>query len=122
MQATHGFLTQTEAGQTQVCSWGRLHWLCNDAISPGSEATIGLVYIDPGQENPRHSHPNCEEYLYVLSGQCDHWIEDQCYQLQPGSLLRVPRGQSHWAHNTGWETLRMLLSYSSGVRQTDMAE
>jgi quercetin dioxygenase-like cupin family protein len=57
-----------------------------------------------------------------LSGQCDHWIEEECYKLKPGSLLRVPRGRSHWAQNTSWEPLRMFLAYSSGVRETDTAE
>src|SRR6266542_1755146 len=50
-------------------SWGTLQWLCNEKLMPGAAQTVGLATIYPGKRNPVHFHPNCEEVLYVISGQ-----------------------------------------------------
>lgn len=48
-----------------------------------------------GAHNPLHSHPNCEEILYV--GSCEHKLGDETVRLGPGSAIRIPRGVRHWA-------------------------
>ena len=112
---------------TNVCDvealdfpWGRLTWLMNDNLDAEAQQTFGLVYIDPGETNDLHSHPNCEELLYVVSGQCDHRLGDGVYPMREGTLIRIPAGVAHNATNTGWEPVRMVLSYSSGDRQTEL--
>jgi quercetin dioxygenase-like cupin family protein len=78
-------------------NWGRLAWLIGAERTPGAEQTFGVVTIDPGQRNPLHRHPNCEELLYVLSGECDHLLGEEMFHLTPGSVIRIPRGVPHWA-------------------------
>ena len=65
--------------------WGAIKWLCNQEIEPEALQTFGLVFINPGQQNPPHYHPNCEELIYVLSGECDHRLGDATVRLEPGS-------------------------------------
>src|SRR5918998_2557147 len=81
-------------------SWGHLSWLVGENEMPGAEQTLGVVTIQPGERNPLHLHPNCEELLYVVSGECDHLLGDDLYQLKPGSVIRIPRGVPHWAKCT----------------------
>src|SRR5687768_11645635 len=37
--------------------WGAIKWLCNQEIDPDALQTFGLVFINPGQQNPPHYHP-----------------------------------------------------------------
>ena len=32
--------------------WGAIKWLCNQEIDPEALQTFGLVFINPGQQNP----------------------------------------------------------------------
>jgi quercetin dioxygenase-like cupin family protein len=102
--------------------WGAIKWLCNQEIDPEAQQTFGLVFISPGQQNPPHYHPNCEELIYVLSGECDHRLDDAVLHLTPGSLLRIPANAVHCAVNTGWDPVRMVIVYSAADRQTVFLE
>ena len=98
--------------------WGGIKWLYNREADPEAAQTLGLVFIHPGAHNPLHYHPNCEELLHVLSGECEHRLGDQVARLKPGDTIRIPAGVAHNAASAGWEPLRLLVSFSSGDRQT----
>ena len=98
--------------------WGSIKWLMGQSIDADAEQTFGMVYINAGEQNPPHYHPNCEEILYVLSGTCEHTYDDQRFQLGTGDSIRVPAGVKHQAINNGWEPIRAIISFSAGDRQT----
>lgn len=98
--------------------WGKIQWLCSQEIDPECEMTFGMAFIHAGKANPRHYHPNCEEYIFILSGECEHTLGDESFRLEPGMMLRIPRGVPHNATVTGWEPCRMLIMYSAPDRQT----
>jgi len=85
---------------------------------PGSEQTVGLATILPGKQNPVHYHPNCEEVLYVISGQGVQSCDGRTILLRAGMTIRIPAKVKHNMVNTGTETLRTLISFSSGDRKT----
>ncbi len=99
-------------------AWGMLQWVCNGKLMPGAEQTVGLATILPGKQNPVHYHPNCEEVLYVLSGQGLHSYDGRTIPLKAGMTIRIPAKVKHNLVNTGRETLRTLVSFSSGDRKT----
>lgn len=102
--------------------WGNLTWLVGEREMPGAEQTLGVVVIYPGKRNALHSHPNCEELLYVMEGECDHRLGDEMVHLSPGSVIRIPRGVKHWAFCTSKESLRAVISFSAPDRLTDNHE
>lgn len=102
--------------------WGRLRWLMSARIDPGAAQTFGIAEIYPGRRNPLHSHPNCEELLYVLSGSCEHVLGQERVVLQAGDLLRIPLGTPHQAIVLGDEPMRAVISFSSPDRQTILHE
>lgn len=102
--------------------WGNLTWLVGEREMPGAEQTLGVVVIYPGKRNGLHSHPNCEELLYVMEGECDHKLGDEMIHLSPGSVIRIPRGVKHWALCTSKEPLRAVISFSAPDRKTDNHE
>jgi mannose-6-phosphate isomerase-like protein (cupin superfamily) len=97
--------------------WGEIRCMMNNKLDPQATQTFGIVQINAGQKNALHSHPNCEEILYVLSGSCEHLIANKKVVLHPGDLIRVPVGVKHQATVIGNEPLRAVISYSSGDRQ-----
>jgi quercetin dioxygenase-like cupin family protein len=115
-------ITNVNKGEALQFPWGAIKWLCNDQIDPEAEMTFGVVYIKPGEKNPLHYHPNCEELIYVLSGECDHRLGDEVFRLTEGMMLRIPRGVKHNAVNTGWRPVTMVICYSSADRQTVFCE
>ena len=116
--------TVTDAAQLPVeeSAWGTLQWECNEKLMPGSAQTVGLATILPGKRNPVHYHPNCEEVLYVIAGQGLHSYDGRTIPLKAGMTIRIPAKVKHNLVNTGTETLRTLVSFSSGNRKTVFLE
>ena len=108
-----------DSADATTMSWGAVRWLVGGQQMPGAEQTLGVVTILPGERNPLHRHPNCEELLYVLSGECEHKLGDDQYSLSPGMVIRIPRGVTHWARCTSEEPLVAIISFSSPDRLTE---
>lgn len=104
--------------EPHVMSWGELRWLIGEGQTPGAEQTFGVVTIQPGQRNPLHLHPNCEELLYVLEGEADHKLGDQVFTIKAGDVIRIPRGVQHWARARGEHPLVAVISFSAPDRRT----
>lgn len=98
-------------------SWGTLSWLVGAGQMPGAEQTFGICTIMPGKRNPLHIHPNCEELLYVVSGECDHRLGDETIHMTPGTVIRIPRQIPHCAECTSLEPLVAVISFSSPDRE-----
>lgn len=106
----------------QSFPWGAIKWLCNKELAPQAQQTFGLVHILPGQQNPLHYHPNCEEILYVLSGEGEHSYDGSWVHLKPGMMICIPAGVRHNLVNRSWEPLTCIISFSSAERQTVFLE
>jgi mannose-6-phosphate isomerase-like protein (cupin superfamily) len=102
--------------------WGEIRWLWSSNINPDAEQTFGVVRINPGEKNMAHIHSNCEELLYVVSGECNHGIGDKVYHLEEGMLICIPEGVDHYAVNTGDGPFEAIISYSSPERQMKSVE
>ena len=98
--------------------WGEIRWLFHSHLASDAEMTLGVVTIRPGERNPQHGHSNCEELLYLIQGQLDHYVEDESFPLTAGAMIRLPRGTRHHAVHVGDEDAVMVVCYSAPVRQT----
>jgi quercetin dioxygenase-like cupin family protein len=116
------FISDATNRHTIGLDWGEITWLVSGEAMAGAEMTVGLVTIRPGKRNPLHSHPNCEETLYVLSGSCDHLLDGELYRLSAGQAIRIPRGVRHWAKCLGDEPLVAVIAFSSPDRNTQTHE
>jgi len=111
------FVSRAADGERVETGWGELNWKITDKSMDGTEMTFGTCFIKPGERNPLHSHPNCEEFLYVVSGACEHKLGDETVQLAAGDTIRIPRNVRHWARALGSEPVFALIMFSSGKRQ-----
>ena len=73
------------------------------------------VCMAPGEENPGHSHTLVEEILIVRQGSGQIQIEEERYDLRPGSVAIVPAGRFHAVCNTGSENLEGVTIFNRNV-------
>jgi len=97
--------------------WGSLTWLASQGLTGCPNLTVGRVVIRRGQQNPRHSHANCQEVLHLLAGRLEHEIGGQWVVMQPGDTLVVDAGVPHHARSVGETDADMVVVYDAGKRQ-----
>jgi quercetin dioxygenase-like cupin family protein len=69
---------------------------------------LGVVEIDPGHHTPLHRH-RCEEVYYVVRGSGELESGGSRYPITTGSAVLNRPGELHRVHNTGEETLQMVV-------------
>ena len=104
--------------QTDKFPWGRLEWFARKGLN-GADMTLGTCYINPGMENTMHSHPNCDEVLYVLKGSIIHRLNGEEVKMNEGDSLFIPKNAAHNAINTGTDDAVLSIAFDTGDRQTE---
>jgi len=62
----------------------------------GINVTCMLVQIPKGKEVPEHIHDRQDDILYPIKGKGVIWVEGSgSYSLEPGVVVRVPKGTKH---------------------------
>lgn len=68
-----------------------------------------LYRIAPGTSSGGSYHHEGEEFIYVISGSCEIWLDElEHYMLRPGDCLYFKSTQTHRWSNTGNETAILL--------------
>jgi quercetin dioxygenase-like cupin family protein len=108
------------AAKNQVIEypWGHLTWYVSRELNNSDTMTVGEAVIKPGQENPRHFHPNCDEVLHVLKGHIIQTMGDKSVEMNEGDTVTIPAGIHHNAKNIGTEDAVLAISFSSATRKT----
>lgn len=118
MSETRSAVARTSEYEVEETSFGRLVWMVSGKRGNSSTMTVGKCYINPGQANPRHFHPNCDEVLYVVRGRIEHTVEDERTTMGPGDVVSIPAGKLHNATNIGDEEAEFVIAFSTPDRQT----
>ena len=104
---------------SQETPWGQLTWFASGKQGNSKTMTVGRCVIHPGQANPLHSHPNCEEVLHVLAGRISHTLDGSHeVEMGPGDTICVPPHMVHHARNIGSQNAVLAICFSSPDRQT----
>lgn len=112
------YVVDSSRVEAMTFEWGALQWLVNQESAEDAEMTIGVCTIAPGERNSEHFHPNCEEVLFVLEGECDHTLGDEIVHLTPGMMIRCPADMRHYMVNNGDEPMKALVIFSVPDRET----
>ena len=97
--------------------WGHLTWYVSHELKNSDTMTVGEAVIKPGQENPRHFHPNCDEVLHVIKGHIVQTVGDRSVEMNQGDTVNIPAGIHHNTKNIGTEDAVLAISYSSATRR-----
>ncbi len=55
---------------------------------------------------PPHVHPMQDEFVYVLEGQLDFWLDGKEHKATPGDLARLSMGIPHGIFNKSGQTVK----------------
>lgn len=69
---------------------------------------------------PGHVHTECEEVIFILSGQGEIKIGEEVFPMKMGDAILLPTGIPHLIRNTGKEVMRMACSFSSNDISRDL--
>jgi quercetin dioxygenase-like cupin family protein len=110
----------TEAAKDEF-DWGSTSWCISGAAGNSDSLTFGKVVIKSGASNPKHGHANCDEVLYLVSGELEHYADDtEPIRMKPGDVIFIPGGVAHWAECTSAEDAEMIVVYSSPEREIEL--
>ena len=103
-------------------SWGVIEWLAGADVGNGDELSLARMLLKPGAANDLHSHGNCEESVYVVSGTIECITDGSSVTLAAGDNTVVARSAKHVLRNVGSEPAELMLSYSSAEREFSLAD
>jgi quercetin dioxygenase-like cupin family protein len=73
------------------------------------EAELGsaVSLIEPGETLEKHKHP-VTEFIYLVNGTAEVWVEGQTQKLAEGDVVVVPADNLHSVSNCGSEPFRVF--------------
>lgn len=111
--------SESDAAEVLPFDWGRLYWYASGPQGTSNTMTVGKCVLKPGEANPKHYHPNCEEVLHVLSGRIDHFVDGKgWFKMGPGDTVAIAPNIWHQARNIGDDEAHLFICFSSADRQT----
>jgi len=79
------------------------------------EMGVVPIRMAPGEDDGGHSHTLVEEIVVVQSGEGRIQIDNETFDLRPGSVAVVSAGQFHCLYNTGEVDLEGVAVFNSNV-------
>ncbi|MGB7040996.1 MAG: cupin domain-containing protein, partial [Xanthobacteraceae bacterium] len=76
--------------------------------------------LPPGTFVPPHIHPTQDEFIYMLEGTFDLYLDGSWTQAKAGDLVRMPRGLPHAYYNKQDKPARALFSVSPARRLREL--
>ena len=84
-----------------------------DARAAGSDQlVVGRTVLPPGARHERHRHPNCDEFLVVMSGHGEIYTDTGREPSKAGDVVFTPCGHWHGFDNTSDEDVLLIWGWS----------
>jgi quercetin dioxygenase-like cupin family protein len=79
----------------------------------GSERLLlGRTVLPPGARHDRHRHANCDEFLFVVSGEGSIYTDEGEERAGAGDVIFTPKGSVHGFNNTSDADVELLWGWS----------
>jgi quercetin dioxygenase-like cupin family protein len=69
---------------------------------------VGRTILPPAARHERHRHPNCNEFLVVMSGRGEVYTDDGIEPSTAGDVIFTPAGHWHGFNNTSDEDVLLI--------------
>lgn len=115
------FVTKREAQIEQV-PHSVNEWLCRPGLVATEHLLVVRATMPAGKSHAFHTHPGCEEIIYVVEGQAEQWVETDHRVLGPGEIAHVPAGAVHATYNKSDRPLVFLAILSPAEPPPDCVD
>ena len=86
----------------------RVQFLIDERSAGSSELVLGRTVLPPGARHERHRHPNCDEFLVVISGGGEIYTDEGREPAAAGDVVFTPAGHWHGFDNTSDEEVLLI--------------
>jgi len=95
------------------------HIFLEEGDAPGGEMSVTWVDVEPGNEQPPHSHPPQQVYV-VTRGTGRMRVGDEEREVSAGSMVFIPANTEHGIVNTGDEVLTYVSAATPAFPVSEM--
>ena len=90
----------------------QVQFLIGERNAGAKDLVVGRTVLPPGARHERHLHPNCDEFLVVLSGHGEIYTNTGRAPSKAGDVIYTPRGNWHGFDNTSDEDVLLFWGWS----------
>jgi quercetin dioxygenase-like cupin family protein len=86
----------------------QVQFLVDERTAGSSRLVVGRTVLPPGARHERHRHPNCNEFLVVMSGRGEIYTDGRTEPSSAGDVIFTPAGHWHGFNNTSDEDVLLI--------------
>jgi quercetin dioxygenase-like cupin family protein len=90
----------------------QVQFLIDARAAASDKLVVGRTVLPPGARHERHRHPNCDEFLVVMTGRGEIYTDTGREPSQAGDVVYTPRGHWHGFDNTSDEDVLLIWGWS----------
>jgi quercetin dioxygenase-like cupin family protein len=93
----------------------QVQFLIDGRSANSNGLVVGRTVLPPGARHERHLHPNCDEFLVVMSGRGEIYTNTGREPSVAGDVIYTPRGNWHGFDNTSDEDVLLIWGWSGAA-------
>lgn len=97
-----------------------IRFLLPPSLQLSAPIALFRALFPAGAAHRMHTHPDADEFVYVIRGRARLGAGDEERDAGPGTVQLIPAGVVHWLHNLDDEPVEVVGGYL-GVRTLDEA-
>ena len=86
----------------------QVQFLIGERGAGTDQLVVGRTVLPPGARHERHRHPNCDEFLVVMSGRGEIYTNEGEEPAGEGDVIFTPAGNWHGFNNTSDEDVLLI--------------
>jgi quercetin dioxygenase-like cupin family protein len=86
----------------------QVQFLIDERSAGTDQLVVGRTVLPPGARHERHRHPNCDEFLLVVSGRGEIYTDEGREPAEAGDVVFTPAGHWHGFDNTSDEEVLLF--------------
>ena len=86
----------------------QVQFLVDERTAGSSRLVVGRTVLPRGARHERHRHPNCNEFLVVMSGRGEIYTDEGTETSGAGDVIFTPAGHWHGFNNTSDEDVLLI--------------
>jgi quercetin dioxygenase-like cupin family protein len=86
----------------------QVQFLIDERRAGTGELVVGRTVLPPGARHERHRHPNCDEFLVVMSGRGEIYTNEGEEPAGAGDVIFTPAGNWHGFNNTSDQDVLLI--------------
>jgi len=88
---------------------------------PAKDVVLIRATFAKGEGHAFHYHEDREEFLYILQGEVEQWINKESKICRAGDIIYIPPGVVHASFDVGSEPVKLLAIFGNKSSNKELA-